>query len=453
MLACSGRDAMCWEVLNDEWISHPQWAAEETGFSTHKKNLYEEALHRSEEERHEYDFHIEAITRTIQVLEPISARINMMDAEERATFKLKPGLGGQGKSIYQRIIKKVYGREHGLEVIAALHDSPAISVPVVLARLKQKEEEWKRAQREWNKVWREVDARNFYKSLDHQGTIFKGNDKKLVTPKQLVMDIENKVKEQARDRRDLVDPATYGRFIPKWQFSFKVEDWTTLQDCLKLVFSFLDRMGSSQMGRVEREKIESFLRPFMPLFFMINPTDFDAGLEAASSPVMGNDDLESEIGERDEVGSVMDDTEDGASVAGSSAGSRRGGRRGGASGGVPAVDLRKKLLKSAQEKGRKTRVNGKESAANSSRASPAPLSTDQMQVDTSEPNSPSPLITTFAPAITTDTATAPPPTWVKVDNSEGVGKVVEVDEEKRPKKGTFFCNNQFYVLLRLIQAS
>ncbi|KAG2741989.1 hypothetical protein P692DRAFT_20956355 [Suillus brevipes Sb2] len=32
------------------------------------KNIYEEALHRSEEERHEYDFHVEATTRTITIL-------------------------------------------------------------------------------------------------------------------------------------------------------------------------------------------------------------------------------------------------------------------------------------------------------------------------------------------------------------------------------------------------
>ena len=51
---------MCRSVLNDEWISQPTFATEEAGFIAHKKNVYEEALHRSEEERHEYDFHIEA---------------------------------------------------------------------------------------------------------------------------------------------------------------------------------------------------------------------------------------------------------------------------------------------------------------------------------------------------------------------------------------------------------
>lgn len=105
---------MCWEVLNDEWVSHPTWASEDSApFIAHKKNVYEEALHKSEEERHEYDYHIEANLRTIALLEPINAKIATMDADDRAHFTLKAGLGGQSKSIYQRIIKKVYGPQVG----------------------------------------------------------------------------------------------------------------------------------------------------------------------------------------------------------------------------------------------------------------------------------------------------------------------------------------------------
>ena len=63
--------------------------------------MFEEALLRSEEERFEYDFHIEANLRTIALLEPVANRIAGMDPEERSTFRLKPGLGGQSKNIYQ----------------------------------------------------------------------------------------------------------------------------------------------------------------------------------------------------------------------------------------------------------------------------------------------------------------------------------------------------------------
>lgn len=53
---------------------------------------------------------------------------------------------GTSKTIYQRTIKKVYDKERGAEIIEALHNNPAVAIPVVLKRLKQKDEEWKRAQ-------------------------------------------------------------------------------------------------------------------------------------------------------------------------------------------------------------------------------------------------------------------------------------------------------------------
>jgi paired amphipathic helix protein Sin3a len=91
LLACSGRDQLCRSVLNDEWVSHPTWASEEAGFVVTKKTPFEEALHKSEEERHEYHVQIEALTRTIAVIEPINSRIDEMTNEERANFKLKAG--------------------------------------------------------------------------------------------------------------------------------------------------------------------------------------------------------------------------------------------------------------------------------------------------------------------------------------------------------------------------
>lgn len=44
------------------------------------------------------------------------------------------------------MIKKIYDRERGLEVIEAVFNNPAIALPIVMKRLKQKDEEWKRSQ-------------------------------------------------------------------------------------------------------------------------------------------------------------------------------------------------------------------------------------------------------------------------------------------------------------------
>jgi len=395
-------------VLNDEWVSHPTWSSEDSGFLAPKKNAYEEALHRSEEERHEYDFHIEAIVRTISVLEPINNKIAQLPNEERGSFKLKANLGGSGKSIHQRVIKKIYGREAGLEVIQAMQDSPSLAIPVVLTRLKLKEEEWKRAQREWNKVWREVDARNYQKSLDHQGITFKAADKKAITTKAFVSQIEAARDEQMAKRASLIDPL-FARTRPRHHLEFVVEDVSVLQDSLKLTLSYLDHT-THQINSSERKKIESTLRGFIPAFFMHDPNIFNQACVAI--PIVDNADSDMS----DEVGSAIDDTEI-SSVASSSSKAGRSGRKGGVISG--GGDLRKKLLKSEQAKsaGRKTRAHEAASPSGSRQATPA---ISDVMADGVEEGVPS---TDDAPSHTRRTL----------------------------RKNIFFSNTTCYVLLRLIE--
>ncbi|KAG0335816.1 Transcriptional regulatory protein sin3 [Podila humilis] len=260
MLPCTGRDEMCWEVLNDVWASHPNWSVEGEGFMPHKKNVFEEALHKCEEDRYEFDMNIEANLHTIALLEPIAKKIQIMSSDERARFKLPEGLGGSSKTIYQRIIKKVYDKERGLEVIDALHNSPAMAVPVVLKRLKQKDEEWKKSQREWNKVWREVDAKNFYKALDHQGLTFKQADKKMITSKSLVAEIEAL-------RREQMDKRIVPSIRPRYQFQFSFKDPSVFRDTNNVILLYLDKQPMSAPG--DRDKMESFIREFVPQFFCL----------------------------------------------------------------------------------------------------------------------------------------------------------------------------------------
>ncbi|CDK26082.1 unnamed protein product [Kuraishia capsulata CBS 1993] len=262
-MPCSGRDEMCWEVLNDEWVGHPTWASEDSGFVAHKKNQYEEILFRIEEERHEYDFYMEANLRTIQTLETIANRIANMTPEEKMSFKLPPGLNHNSVTIYKKVIRKIYDKTSGFEVIDALHDNPAIAVPIVLKRLKQKDEEWKRSHREWNKVWREMEQKVFYKSLDHLGLTFKQTDKKLLTSKQLVSEISTIKMEQTQKR---LNPYTAK---PKEQLNYKFEDFDVMMDILKLVIVFLRH--SSTYSANDKERLETFLKDFYVSFFALSP--------------------------------------------------------------------------------------------------------------------------------------------------------------------------------------
>ncbi|TFK41677.1 histone deacetylase complex, SIN3 component [Crucibulum laeve] len=397
-VTCSGRDEMCRSVLNDEWVSHPTWSSEDSGFIAHKKNIYEEALHRSEEERHEYDFHIEAIVRTITMLEPINNKILQLNPDERGSFKLKPNLGGSWKAIHTRVVKKIYGRDAGLDVIQAMQDTPALAIPVVLARLKQKEEEWKRAQREWNKVWREVDARNYTKSLDHQSISFKADDKKAMTTKTFVNQIEAAREEQMAKRASLIDPL-FARTRPRHQLEFLVEDMQVMQDAMKLTFSFLDRT-QQQINVVERKRIESFLRSFIPLFFVIDPVAFNSAFVVVQETVADSD-------VSDDVASNVDEAE----ISSTGTSSSRNGRNKKAVGVVASSggDLRKKLLKSEQAKSTKRTTRAQEAASPSASrfASPAP-NDDEARGESSGQN-------------------------------------------RKPRRNIFFTNTIFYTLMRLIE--
>jgi len=219
------------------------------------------------------------MSKTISALENINMKIQQMSNEEKSTFKLKPGLGLPNKSIYQRIIKKVYGKDPGMEVVATLHDCPVVAVPIVLQRLKTKDEDWRRAQREWNKVWREVDARNFYKSLDHQGVTFKSTDKKAMTSKSLVATIEAARDEQISERAKLVDPSL-ARTKPTYQLAYQMTDLAVMKDTTKLILSYLDRLGANY-SLAEREKIEKWLVDFLVVFFMLDRADFEESVKGS----------------------------------------------------------------------------------------------------------------------------------------------------------------------------
>ncbi|ORZ25235.1 hypothetical protein BCR42DRAFT_315668 [Absidia repens] len=263
---CSGKDELCLEVLNNKYVSHPTWASEDSGNVASKKNQYEEALHRVEEERYDYDLNIEANLNTIALLEPIMKKISVMNPEEKMEFTLAVGLGGPSKTIYQRIIKKIYGNEKGLQVIGLLHSSPAQTVPIVLKRLKQKDDEWKRAQREWNKIWREVEAKNYFKALDYQGITFKASDKRRITTKHLITEIEE------------------SRRPPQFTFNFGKKD--VIKDVIRLVYYFFER---TELYSVENQtKMRTFMETLLPLVFDVgslfsddaNDDDDDAADEA-----------------------------------------------------------------------------------------------------------------------------------------------------------------------------
>lgn len=260
---CSGRDELCQSVLNDEWASHPTWASEDSGFVAHRKNQFEEGLHRIEEERHDYDFFIEANLKCIQLLEPIAQQMLAMSPAEREQFHMPSALAGQSTSIFKRICKKLYS-ERGIDVVNDMYSHPFDVVPVVLARMKAKDEEWRFSQREWEKVWHSQTENMHLKSLDHMGILVKTTDKRTLTAKHLVDVIKTKHEEQRRER------ALKGK-APQHQFSWDFSDKEVVIDLLR--FAMLYSLHNGQHSTQEKERILEFFEMFIPAFFDIPEED------------------------------------------------------------------------------------------------------------------------------------------------------------------------------------
>jgi paired amphipathic helix protein Sin3a len=355
---CSGRDELCNSVLNDEWASHPTWASEDSGFIAHKKNLHEEGLHRIEEERHDYDYNIEACSRTIQLLEPLAQSLRRLSEQEQLAFKLPPGLGGQSETIYKRVIMKLYGREKGQDVIQQLHLRPYQVIPVLLNRLKERLETWKLAQREWEKVWREQTQRMFWKSLDHQFVNTRTVDKRALQLKVLQAEIQMKHEEMKREDKQV--PGV----MHKPQLEYSLEDTDVVLDLAHLLLVHVDQAMSTDTPR-----LIPFIKEFVPLFFGLDVDWFNSQINARVSAT------------DTPVNETADDYASGAEDATPSRGRKTKSNN---------------LLRSALDRGGRGRVNRKdrdESNASASRASTpdvASIADDEMVVDTAEESDPKP---------------------------------------------------------------
>ncbi|XP_062132486.1 uncharacterized protein LOC133843102 isoform X3 [Drosophila sulfurigaster albostrigata] len=259
---CSGRTALCREVLNDKWVSFPTWASEDSTFVTSRKTQFEETIyrniHRTEDERFELDLVIEVNSATIRVLENVQKKMSRMSPEELAKYHLDDHLGGTSQTIHQRAIHRIYGDKSG-EIIQGMKKNPSVAVPIVLKRLKVKEEEWRDAQKSFNKQWREQNEKYYLKSLDHQAINFKPNDMKALRSKSLFNEIETLYDERHDQEDDAMEAGGPHLVLP-------YKDKTILDDAANLLIHHVKRQTGIQ--KQEKQKIKQIIRQFVPdLFF------------------------------------------------------------------------------------------------------------------------------------------------------------------------------------------
>ncbi|EUB64910.1 Paired amphipathic helix protein Sin3a [Echinococcus granulosus] len=151
---CSGRakSAIAQAVLNDTYISFSSLTSEDSQFVSSKKNQYEENMYHTEDERYEADMVMEV-----------------------------------NRSAMQNLV----------------------------VRMVQKESEWKEALRKFQQYWADQDAKNYLRSLDHQGANFKQRDTAFTRPKAVVNLIEGIARGENSASSDPISGDVVGAMLAK----------------------------------------------------------------------------------------------------------------------------------------------------------------------------------------------------------------------------------------------
>lgn len=369
---CSERSEEERKVLNDVWVSLPVGSEESYTFRHMRKNQYEEVLFRCEDERFEIDMCIDSNAATLRRLEPIAEEIGILSQRELVTPHLssspenettpstgkknkdrgtsssrpcQPGAGLGGKIfqytldprtlgvIHKHAIARIYG-DAGPEMYDLLFKNPAVAVPVVVKRLRQKEKEWLAAREVLNRRWKELAEINYYKSLDHRSLTWRTTDKRATSTRTLVAEIKDRAahggnegetalvarREKSREEHGSFYEITMGRslskkpdvtgfpkptktlFTPHLTLTYESNSWAQ-RDAYRIIAFALER-GAIAPGDKERchRLWRDFLGPWfgLGLGWMQKPAvsfaasrSSEPGVSRVSPSVVSKDDDES----------------------------------------------------------------------------------------------------------------------------------------------------------------
>ncbi|XP_012092008.1 paired amphipathic helix protein Sin3-like 4 isoform X2 [Jatropha curcas] len=218
--SASQRTVLGAEVLNDHWVSVTS-GSEDYSFKHMRKNQYEESLFRCEDDRFELDMLLESVNVTTKRVEELLEKINNNVIKTESPIHIEEHL----TALNLRCIERLYG-DHGLDVMDVLRKNTSLALPVILTRLKQKQEEWARCRADFNKVWAEIYAKNYHKSLDHRSFYFKQQDTKSLSTKALLAEIKE-ISEKKRKEDDVLLAFAAGNrrpIIPNLEFEYPDPD-------------------------------------------------------------------------------------------------------------------------------------------------------------------------------------------------------------------------------------
>ncbi|XP_044469027.1 paired amphipathic helix protein Sin3-like 2 [Mangifera indica] len=238
--SASQRSELGAQVLNDHWVSVTS-GSEDYSFKHMRRNQYEESLFRCEDDRFELDMLLESVSSTAKRAEELLTLINENEINLEAPFHIKDYFN----AINLRCIERLYG-DHGLDVMDILRKNPALALPVILTRLKQKQDEWTRCRSDFNKVWAEIYAKNHYKSLDHRSFYFKQQDSKNLSTKSLVAEIKELKENKLAEDNVLFAIAAGHRQPVMPHLEFGYSDLSIHEDLYKLIKYSCEEMCSTK---------------------------------------------------------------------------------------------------------------------------------------------------------------------------------------------------------------
>lgn len=128
--------------------------------------------------------------------------------------------------------------------------------------MKAKEEEWREAQKGFNKIWREQNEKYYLKSLDHLGTNFKQTDVKALRSKALLNEIETIFEERNEENANKSDMDRNG--APHLKLAYK-SCRKVLEDAADLLIHHAKRQTG--ITKEDKRRIKTLLRHTVPDLF------------------------------------------------------------------------------------------------------------------------------------------------------------------------------------------
>ncbi|CAF0864520.1 unnamed protein product [Rotaria sp. Silwood1] len=251
--ACSGRTQLCREVLNDHCVLFPTFTDESSSVAS-KKSVFEEHMYKIEDERFELDIVMEVNLSAIRALESVQLHMNSLTPDQLNHYQLDDQLGGQSAVTQKQAVQRIYG-ERANEIIDGLKRNPRVAVPIVLKRLKAKDEEWREAKKNFERFWKEQSEKYYLKSLDYMGINCKNSDARIIRNRYLLNEIEN-IKDE-RDQQTLLNPN-------QSHLSFRYEDLSILDDAASLIVFLVKRQMT--FAKEDKQNIKKIMYQFLPDF-------------------------------------------------------------------------------------------------------------------------------------------------------------------------------------------